>query len=423
MSTVNSKNYRIGVVTLLTLCNFVNAMDRASLSVAVPYIIRDFHINTVEMGIALSAFFWTYVLFNVPAGNLADRFGAKKVLGWSVAIWSICSALTGIAHNVFQVVVARIGVGIGEAAILPCNAKITANTFSSKERGTVMSIALSGIRLGNAATPIMMAFLVQRYGWRQAFILTGIGSLLWCVLWYFGYRDSRQPVANAPREEKIKIPWKVIVTNRTLLGMTVVKFLQDYLMWMFMTWVPGYLIMGRGFSVVTMGFYMSVAYAASAISQPLVGIFSDWLIRRGLPLNRARKAVLVTLQLLASTIIITGFSGNVGVAMMFLVIAVAGESDCSAVTWTIISDVVPGKLVGSVGGAMNSIGAIGGILAPILTGIIVKTTGSFLVALVIGGCAMLTAAAFTLFVVPTLKLQESLEVQTAMAVSVTGNAQ
>ena len=141
MATVNSKNYRIGVVTLLTLCNFVNAMDRASLSVAAPFIIRDFHINTVEMGIALSAFFWTYVLFNVPGGNLADRFGAKKVLGWSVAIWSICSALTGIVRNVFQVVVARIGVGIGEAAILPCNAKITASTFSSKERGTVMSIA------------------------------------------------------------------------------------------------------------------------------------------------------------------------------------------------------------------------------------------------------------------------------------------
>ena len=249
-------------------------------------------------------------------------------------------------------------------------------------------------------------------GLAQAFIVTGLGSLLWCVLWYVGFSEpSVKTAAAANVQEKLKIPWKVMATNRTLLGLTVVKFAQDYLMWMFMTWVPGYLIMGRGFSVVTMGFYMSVAYAVSAISQPAVGAFSDWLIRRGWPLNRARKAVLVALQLMAATIIITGFSSHIGIALFFLVLAISAESDCSAVTWTIISDVVPGKLVGSVGGAMNSIGAIGGILAPILTGIIVKVTGSFLIALTIGGCAMLVAAIFTLFVVPSLKLQETLSVR------------
>jgi ACS family glucarate transporter-like MFS transporter len=417
MDNPNSRLYRLRIVALLTLCNFINAMDRASLSVAVPFIIKDFHIDTVAMGVALSAFFWTYVLFNVPAGNLADRLGPKKVLGWSVALWSLFSAVTGFTQNVLHIMLARVGVGIGEAAVLPCNAKVAANNFPTTERGTVMSVALSGIRLGNAATPIMMAFLIQRWGWRRAFIITGLASLTWCLAWYIGFKEEK--AQSAKLQDKLKIPWKVLLTNRTLLGLTVVKFSQDYLMWMFMTWVPGYLIMGRGFSVVTMGIYMSIAYAASAISQPLVGILSDWLVRKGWNLSCARKSVLVTLQLMASTIIITGFVSHIGIALFFLVMAISAESDCSAVTWTIISDVVPGKLVGSVGGAMNSIGAIGGILAPILTGVIVKFTGSFTVALTIGGCGMLVAAIFLLFVVPPLRLQEALSAEASAVPEVT----
>jgi ACS family glucarate transporter-like MFS transporter len=307
---------------------------------------------------------------------------------------------------------ARIGVGMGESAVLPCNAKIAANNFPSSERATVMAVALCGIRLGSAAAPIIMAFLIQRWGWREAFIVTGLGSLLWCVVWYFGFKESAtNTTAAAKGKERVKVPWEVIATNKTLLNLTVVKFAQDYLMTVFTTWVPAYLIMGRGFSVVTMGFYMSAAYATSAISQPLVGMLSDWLIRRGWNLNRARKVVLVSLQLISSSIIITGFSDRAGVALLFLVVAISAEANCSAVTWTIISDVVPGKLVGSVAGAMNSIGAASSIIAPIVTGIIVKVTGSFQMAFTLGGCAMLVAAILTLFVVPALALQETLSAQ------------
>lgn len=410
MDKENTSLYRICVVALLTSGNFINAVDRASLSIAVPFIIKDFQIDTATMGVALSAFFWSYVVFNMPAGNLADRFGTKRVLGWSAFTWSVFSALTGVAQNVTTILLTRVGVGLGEAASIPCNAKIASAIFPSTERGTAVAISLAGIRLGNSATPIIMAFLIQLWGWRSAFLVTGLGSLAWCVVWYFGYKDLARPGQKAAAVvEKIRIPWSAVVTNRTLLGLTIVKFIQDFLMWMFMTWVPSYLIMERGFSVVTMGFYMSLAYGVAAVSQPLVGIVSDWLIRHGWSLNRARKSVLVTLQIMASMIIVTGYSDDIGVAMFFLVMAISAESVCSSVMWTIIPDVVPSKLVGSVGGLMNSIGAMGGIVAPILTGVIVKETGSFQLALTIGGSAMLVAAAFVLFVVPELRLLTALE--------------
>jgi ACS family glucarate transporter-like MFS transporter len=414
MDSGNTLRYRIGVVALLTFGTFINAVDRASLSVAVPSIIKEFGIDKATMGIALSAFFWAYALGNAPGGNLADRFGTKKVLGWAAAIWSIFSTLTGFAQNVFQIAMARLGVGLGEAPTLPTNTKIIAANFPSHERGTAVAVSLTGIRVGNAVTPLLMAFLIATWGWRSAFIITGLGSLLWCVFWYFGFRDlSDVKAKEAGTKTKLKIPWKLILTSRPLLGLTMVKFTQDFLQWLFFTWVPGYLILERGFSVLTMGFYVSIAYAVAAIAQPLVGWTSDFLIKKGWSISRARKTVQVTLQVLSATIIITGYSDIVGIAMFFMVVAISAESICAGHMWTIIAEVVPPKLVGSVGGLINTIGSAAGIIAPIMTGIIVDVTGSFKLALLIGGCSILLAAVIIIFVVPELKILESLNVEIA----------
>src|SRR5208283_63379 len=206
--------------------------------------------------------------------------------------------------------------------------------------GTAVAVSLTGIRIGNAVTPILMAFLIASWGWRMAFIITGVGSLLWCVFWYFGFKDLSDMKAKAATvKEKVKIPWKVVLTSRPLLGLTVVKFTQDFLQWLFLTWVPGYLVLGRGFSIITMGFYVSLAYATAAIAQPVVGWISDMLIKRGWSVNRARNSIQVILQVLSATIIITGYSDMVGVAMFFMVIAISAESICAGHMWTIISEV------------------------------------------------------------------------------------
>jgi MFS family permease len=420
-SSENTKAYRIGVVALLTAGTFINSMDRASLSVAAPFIIKEFHISTATMGVALSAFFWTYVIGNFPSGYLADRFGAKTVLGWCAAVWSIFSAITGFAHNITHILLSRLGVGLGESAALPVTNKIVAGNFPSQERGTAIAVSLTGIRLGMAATPFLMAFLIVHWGWRVAFFGTGLGSLLWCVVWYFWFHDrsemrARQAVA---RPQPVKIPWAQVFTSRAILGLLVVKFTQDFLQWLFLTWVPSYLVMERHFSIVKMGIYGSLPYATACVTQPFVGMCSDWLIKRGWSINRARKTIQVVLQILSSTVIMVGFVDDPMVAVFFLTLSIAAESNAAGHIWVIISEVIPPKLVGSVGGLINTVGSVAGIISPILTGLVVKYTGSFRLALTAGGCSILVASVFTIWVVPRLALMDlgKQEPQTGTAVA------
>jgi MFS family permease len=386
MNSQNTKAYRIGVIVLLTAGTFINALDRASLSVAAPFIIKEFHIDTATMGIALSAFFWTYVLCNLPAGNLADRYGPKAVLGWSAAIWSIFSAATGLARNIAHIVLFRLGVGLGEAGMFPSTTKIVASNFPSSERGTAIGTYSSGVRLGMAATPVFMAFLIQRWGWRVAFFVTGIGSLLWCVVWYFGFRDLAEPTsANKGPKRTTSVPWGRVFSSRAIVGIIMVKFTQDFLQWMFLSWVPAYLVLERGFSIIQMGIYGSLPWITAFAAQPLIGYFSDWLIRRGWSVNRARKSVQVALQVISATVMIVGFVDDAMVAVFILTASITAESSAAGMIWAIIAEVIPPSLVGSIGGLINSIGAIAGILSPTLTGIIVKVTGNFQLALIVDG--------------------------------------
>ena len=161
------------LVGVLFLCMFVMGIDRSGLGIAAPVIMKDLNIDPGTMGLALSAFFWTYTLFNLPAGNLADKYGAKPVLGWAAAIWSLASAATGVVTGLFGIIAARLGVGVGEAAVFPVMAKVAADKIPSKERGAAIGMYLSGARLGYAATPIIMGFLISQYSWRWAFIITG----------------------------------------------------------------------------------------------------------------------------------------------------------------------------------------------------------------------------------------------------------
>jgi len=260
----------------------------------------------------------------------------------------------------------------------------------------------AGIRLGMAVTPVLMAFLIQNVGWQNAFFITGLGSLLWCLLWYFGFKDKSESNQSKETKYKVSIPWKQIITNRATVGLIVTKFFQDYLLYMFLTWVPAYLVMERGFSIIKMGIYASLPWLAAFFAQPIIGWLSDRLLKSGMSVTKARKSVIIGLQLAAASVMGVGFIDDPIVAIGLLTFSIAAESGAGSLIWAIMTELAPPKLAGSVGGIMNTAGAIAGIFSPAITGFIVKFTGSFQLALLSGGVMLLIAAFSVLVIIPQL---------------------
>jgi MFS family permease len=391
--------YRWWVIFLLFSGTFINAIDRASLATAAPFLMKALNLTPREMGIAFSAFAWFYLLMNVPAGSLADRFGVKRTLGWAAALWSICSALTGAATHYVHVLLARGGVGIGEAASFPVNARIVSRRFLPAERGLATGFYTCGLRVGMAITPVLMVYLISRWSWRVAFYATGLGSLLWVGLWHLTYRDGEKVSATT----QVGTPWLPLLANRTVLGLVLCKFFQDYLFYLFVMWLPSYLLMERGFTLMKMGWYASLPWIAGAVAQPLVGWTSDWLILKGVSVTVSRKTFIILMQLLAASVVVAGYVADPLLAVWLLTLSVACESASTSMLWATCSDVAPPAAAASLAGIMNSAGALAGILAPILTGFFVQATGSFQQALLLGSCMVVLAACSMAFIVGELK--------------------
>lgn len=348
------------------------------------------------MGIVLSAFFWFYLIANIPAGRIADKYGAKSTLGWAAVLWSICSACTGWATKFSHLILARIGVGVGESASFPVNAQIANNRFLPNQRGLVVGCYTSGLRLGFAATPVLMAFLMANWGWRFAFYCTGFGSLAWVGLWYFCYAEAATGTVTS---HAARIPMLDLLRNRTVVGLVLCKFFQDYLLYLFITWLPGYLVLSRGFSVMKMGWYASLPWMAGFMAQPLAGWISDRLIHHGISVTISRKSIIILMQLLAASVVVAAYVNDTMTAVWLLTLSVACESAATSVLWTTCADVAPRSAAGSLAGLMNTAGALAGILAPTITGFLAKSSGGFQLPLLVGSCMVILAAAAMWFVV------------------------
>jgi len=194
-----------------------------------------------------------------------------------------------------------------------------------------------------------------------------------------------------------------LLRNRTVVGLVCCKFFQDYLFYLFVTWLPGYLIMERGFSIMKMGWYASLPWIAGFFAQPLAGVSSDWLIRRGVSVTVSRKSIVISLQLVAASVVAAGYVADAMTAVWLLTLSVACESASTSILWTTCTDVAPPSAAGSLAGIMNTAGALAGILAPTVTGFLLKATGSFQQALLIGSCMVVLAACAMGFAVGELK--------------------
>jgi MFS family permease len=391
------------ILFLLFSGTMINAIDRSSLATANTFIAKDLHLDMTTMGLALSSFGWTYLLFNLPAGWLCDKFGTKKVYGIAALIWSVASALTGMAKGLGVLLFSRMLVGAGEAANFPAATKVISESFKDSERSTATGVYLAGLRLGFALTPGLMVGLMLAYGtkahpnWEMAFYLTGGGSLIWVILWFLTFRENKKQSTTEIQVKAVpKVSVNALLKQRNTWAIIAIKFFQDYLYYLFLTWLPGYLVTARHLDLTHVAFYATMPWIAGMVAQPLIGMLSDKLVKTGYNVTKVKKTLIVIMQVVSVSIIGAAYAQSANTAAWLLVITMAAESASTAILWSIPSDLAPKGTAGTLGGIMNTAGAVASIVSPLLTGYVAQHYG-FTSALVLGGCMMLAAALSVIF--------------------------
>jgi MFS family permease len=378
----------VGVLPLLVLAIFINYVDRGNLATAAPLIKGQLHLSGTQIGLILSAFFWTYTPSQILAGWLAERINAYRTLAIGVAIWSLATAATGLATGFVSLIALRLVLGVGESAAFPCSSKLLGQHLPQHQLGHANGMIGMGLALGPAFGTFFGGLLMAYAGWRVGFVAFGLASLLWLVPWWWATRHAS---ARADTTPSGPVPsFGAMLKRREAWGAGLGHFSANYIFYFVISWLPLYLVSSRGLSVAHMAEVGGLIYVAYAASSVATGWVCDRLMARGISANRVRKTAMVAAHVLAAASMAACALGNAtqSVAALFAAGVAFGFStpNLYAIGQTLAGPRVAGKWVS----LQNCIGNIAGIVAPIVTGLVIDRTGQFFWAFVVAGVVALS---------------------------------
>lgn len=425
----NNKSYRWTILSMLFLAMVINYVDRAALSIAMPFITQDYHLTPAEKGLIFSSFFFGYALFCFVGGYLADRFGPKRVLTWSMGFWSVLCGSTALAFNFWSLLIVRALFGVGEGPVSTTANKAINSWFPITERARAIGIAQAGGPLGGALAGPIVGFLAIWLGWRVAFVVIACIGILWAVAWWRMAastpkehpRVSAEELAliNAERDvpvqaadEAPRTPVMQVITQRAVLISGLSLFCYNYILYFFMTWFPSYLIDAKGIDLKSMSVVTALPWLVGTFGFIGGGLLIDWVFKRTGRRLYSRKLVLVSCLLVAaSCVALTGQLESISAAVAVMTVAVGFLMLSAPAYWSMIQDAVPDHQVGTAGGFMHGLANLSGIVAPTVTGIIIQSTGTFSSGFALAGALGIVGA-----VIVALFVNERAAVEAAPAI-------
>lgn len=386
------------VVFLLSTILFINYVDRGTLPTAAHLMQGDLKLDDVQMGMLLSAFFWTYAIVQIPIGWLAERMGAHRILAAGLVLWAFATTLVGVVHTFASLLVLRLALGLGESVGYPCVSKILASVVPIRSLGTANGIVGFGNLFGPAVGTYLGGRLMAQFGWRSAFLVFGVLSLLW--LWPWSRVTNRISVP-PPTAGQSPTFW-MICRHPALWGTGLGLFSANYTYYFILSWLPSYLVRERGFSTAGMAKLAGSAYLVSAFSALSVGWLIDRFIRHGGSANAGYKSVMAVTHMgsVACMICMATGSQSVGIVSLFIYQALCGA--CSPGQYAICQILAGPRASGRWVGIHNSLGNLAGILAPWLTGIIIQRTGHFALAFLVAAAVSVLGLVGWIWMLPKL---------------------
>jgi MFS transporter, ACS family, glucarate transporter len=404
---------RSRVLAMTVALAFLTYMDRVCISVTAPAIIRDLRLTTIQMGFVFSAFTAAYALFEIPTGWWADRIGSRRVLTRIVTWWSIFTGLTGVAWNFPSLIALRALFGAGEAGAWPTVARALSLWFPAQERGTAQGIFFMGAHLGGGLTPLLVAAIAHRLGWRSTFPLLSVFGFVWAAFWFRWYRDEPRDHVSVTTEELAWIEsgrrgmpaesaqrsvFRMALRTPGIWFLCLMYFTQTYGFNLYVTWLPTYLQHEKQLHGVTLGFLAGLPLLLSVPADLFGGILTDRLSRKfGLRLGRC----LVGFGSLAAAGIFL-FCGALApgvIAAVLIALAAAASNFLLGASWGACADIA-GDHAATVSAAMNTSGQIGGVLSPIAFALLTRTSTSWAAPLYLTAALYLAGAMCWYFVHP-----------------------
>ncbi len=371
------------IAGLLFAAGFINYLDRAIVSVALPVIGADLHLGQAAKGVLLSAFFWSYAAMQLPVGWAADRYNLRWFYSAAFALWSLACGFTGFAASLGALMFMRAILGIGESVYLPGGMKIVSVLFGAKDRGLASGLMNCGTRAGLALGAPAIAYLVSSLGWHKSFFILGFGSIFWLVPWLavFPARVRTQNSGPAPDLRRT-----LATFDRNLLGMCLGHLGYGYYWYLLVTWLPDYLVEARHMTLERAGAFAMVPFLVFSVSEPLGGWIADRLVSLGYNERRSRKAIVTVAYFSSVMLLVAGRTANDGAAMA-MIGAASLVGLATGNLYVLTASSAPEGSVGIWMGCLNCAGNISGVVAPIVTGVLNERTGSrfpgFVVAVVV----------------------------------------
>ena len=372
------------ILLLLVILGMVTFLDRINISVAGSSIMHDLALSPSEWGWVQSAFILSYGLMQIPMGALGDRYGHRRILALIVLWWSLFTAFTGLAGGLASLLVIRFMFGIGEAGSSPCSTGVISRWFEKDEVGKAQGYVWAASRMGGALTPFVVIPVMMWVGWRSAFYLLGALGIVWAVVWYWYYRNpsetsqisitSTSSAASAPG--KPSIDWGLLLRSRQMWLLCGMYFFYAFGSWFFFSWFPTFMELGRGFDKSELTYAVAVPFIMSMIGNIAGGHLTDRLSRK-YGIKTGRKALGSTsLALSAVCMFLAAFIPGKMAVFIFLSLCFGIFDLMLPSAWALCIDL--GKQhAGTLSGAMNTAGNIGGFCCGILFGELVQQSGNY----------------------------------------------
>lgn len=386
------------IVWTLFCSTAINYINRQTLSVLAPVITREFHLNHSQLSNIFGAFQIAYAGTWLVGGILLDVVGTRLGLTLAVIWWSLASIATGLVNSAFSLAVLRFLLGIGEGFNWPGASKAVAESFPASERSLAVAIFDSGSSVGGAIAALAVPLIAMRFGWRWAFVFSGMLGLFWLALWVNVYRRSDTPSKAAAQERlapKHAIP---LLRRRETWGIVLGRSLTDPIWWFYVFWLPQYLSDTRGFSLKQIAIFAWIPFVAADLGNFSGGLASGALVKRGVPVLRARKSVCIVSCIPMLAGIPAALIANPYTSLGFICLALFGYAAWSTMGLTFPSDLFPAQVVASVTGLSGLAAGLAGTAFTLLVGVLADHF-SYLPAFVLAATAPIAATLVIVFLI------------------------